>query len=110
MSDLVKRLSNGKRAVVASHSENAQELGKSIEKGFVFVKFTGTKGGTELGIPLDKEKSSTEGADFEHATGAVHLVGNLTLDYEEVELIADIELATMKGKGQLNVVTSRDTP
>ncbi|MEH1855170.1 MAG: hypothetical protein V7L11_26670 [Nostoc sp.] len=47
-----------------------------------------------------------DSADFEHQTGRVHLVGNLTLNYVKVRCIADIELASLERKGHLQPVES----
>jgi hypothetical protein len=40
-------------------------------------------------------------ADFENQSGAVHLEGELTLDFVKVRCIADIDLKTLSGKGHL---------
>jgi hypothetical protein len=40
-------------------------------------------------------------ADFENRSGAVHLEGELTLDFVKVRCIADIDLKTLAGKGRL---------
>lgn len=47
------------------------------------------------------EQTRLDGADFEGGTGNVHLVGSLTLNYDKVELVADIDLASLKGTGYL---------
>lgn len=63
-----------------------------------------TKAGTDLGIRLDPEASNFNEVNFEHQTGKVHLVGNLTLNFVKVRCIADIDLATLDGKGHLELV------
>jgi len=104
MNELVERLTKGDHAVAAERSANAAELREQIEREFVLVKFTETKGGTELGSQLDMNLTQLGDADFENATGHVHLVGNLVLNYDRVQLVADIDLATLKGKGHLVLV------
>src|SRR5690606_22643854 len=90
---LVKRLPQGSHAVIAGlHPERTvQALKEEIERGYVHIKFTETKGGTELGVRLDPAACDLSRADFEHQTGTVHLEGGLTLDYVKVRCIADID-------------------
>jgi hypothetical protein len=104
MDELVERLAKGDHPIIASRSDSVEELKQSIDRGYVLVKFTDTRGGTELGIRLDEELTDLSGADFEKATGSVHLVGNLILNYVRVRCIADVELATLKGKGHLDIL------
>ena len=102
MNELVERLSKGDHPVAFGRGEDtAKDLKERIDRGFVLVKFTGTQGGTELGLSLDKNATDVSGADFEQTTGTVHLVGDLILNYERVRCIADIDLATLKGTGHL---------
>lgn len=100
MNELVERL-KGSQPVIAERSTSPQELREQIERGFVLLKFVNTRGGTELGSQLDMEQTRLDGADFESGTGSVHLVGSLTLNYEKVLLVADIDLASLKGEGHL---------
>lgn len=106
MNELVQRLSKGEHSVEASlrPEKTATAFKESIDRGYVHIKFTNTNGGTDLGVRLDPEASDFQSADFEHQTGKVHLVGNLTLNYVKVRCVADIELATLKGKGHLEPV------
>jgi hypothetical protein len=69
--------------------------------GYVHVKFTGTRGGTELGVRLDPVALDVSKADFEGASGTVHLEGGLTLNYVKVRCVADIDLQTLTGTGRL---------
>jgi hypothetical protein len=50
------------------------------------------------------EQTRLEGADFASATGSVHLVGSLTLNYDKVQLVADIDLGSLKGTGHLVLI------
>ena len=106
MNELVQRLVTGNHPVEASLRPNksAQALKESIDRGYVHIKFTNTKGGTELGVRLDPEVSNLQEADFEGQTGKVHLVGNLTLNYEKVRCIADLDLKTLSGQGYLEPI------
>jgi hypothetical protein len=101
MSDLIRKLSEGSHPIAAERSKSPLELREQIGRKFVLLKFTGTQGGTELGSELDMALTDTSNADFEQGTGSVRLVGNLTLNYQKVQLVADIDLATLKGTGHL---------
>ncbi len=63
---LVKKLSEGVYPVTASElHKSAEELRQGIEKGYLYVKFTDTKRGTEFGIRLDREVTELSQADFQ---------------------------------------------
>jgi len=103
MSDLVRRLSEGKHPVQISlrPDRTVKALKESIDRGYVHVKFTGTRGGTELGVPLDRERSDLSAADFQQEQGRVTIVGELSLDYVKVRCRAEVELPSMEGLGAL---------
>ena len=101
--DLVQRLSEGEHPVEAGlrPERTVQALKACIDRDYVHIKFTETKGGTELGVRLDHEATDLSKADLEKGTGAVHLVGDLTLNYVKVRCVADIDLGTLAGTGRL---------
>ncbi len=102
MDELVERLSQGQHKVeVTVLPKTPQGLKESLERGYVHVKFTETRGGSELGVAIDPEATDTAAADFDNARGRIHIVGGLTLNYEKVRCIADIDLATLQGEGRL---------
>jgi len=103
MSDLVKRLTEGETRVVATRVSDAAELRERIDRGYVLVKFTETKGGTELGFEPELDQCSLDNADFSTGDGQVTLVGNLKLDYVPVKLIATLDLKTLEGRGKLEL-------
>src|SRR5215813_15043822 len=100
---LVDKLCEGDHPVIASlrPEKTAQALKERIDLGYVHIKFTETKGGTELGVRLDRDALDLSRADFENQAGTVHLEGDLTLDYVKVRCVADIDLKTLAGKGHL---------
>ncbi len=106
MNELVQRLSQGNHPVEASlrPEKTVAALKESIDRDYVHIKFTNTKGGTDLGVRLDREASQFNEADFEQQKGKVHLVGNLTLNYVKVICIADIDLETLTGIGHLEPI------
>ena len=106
MNDLVKRLSEGSHPVeVSLRPERTVKLFREmLDRGHVLVKFTQTRGGTELGVPLDKSRSDLTQADFDSESGRVRVCGELTLDYVPVRVVADIELPSMEGQGHLEIL------
>lgn len=104
--DLVQRLSESEHPVeVSLRPERSVEAFKDrIDQGYVHIKFTGTRGGTELGVRLDRDALELDRADFENRKGTVHLEGGLTLNYVKVRCVADIDLETLAGQGRLQPV------
>ena len=103
MDELVERLSQGEHPVtVGGPKPSLEEFRKRIEEmGYVFIKFTGTRGGTDLGVRVDKNATDLSHADFEQVTGVAHVEGTLILNYVKVRCIADIHLQTLDGTGHL---------
>lgn len=102
MNDLVRRLTE-EQPIEASVRPETTVAGfkAAVDRGYVHVKFVNTRGGTELGIPLDPERSDLSGADFDNASGSLHIVGDLTLDYTRVRFHGTVDLANLKGVGRL---------
>jgi uncharacterized protein YbdZ (MbtH family) len=100
---LVEKLCEGGHRVEASlrQEKTAKALKDRIDMGYVHIKFTETKGGTELGVRLDRNTLDLSHADFENQIGTAHLEGELTLDFVKVRCIADIDLQTLNGEGRL---------
>ena len=105
---LVDRLCEGDHVVeVGLRPEKTVKLFKeAIDRDYVHIKFTQTKGGTELGFRLDRVSSDFSKANFDSGVGTAHVEGNLTLDYVRVKCVADIDLAMLVGKGRLVKVES----
>ena len=103
MNELTERLATGDHPVtVGGPSPSLEELKHRIDEiGWVHIKFTDTRGGTDLGIRLDRQATDLSAADFENGTGTLHVEGTLTLNNNPVRLIADIDLATLDGTGHL---------
>lgn len=106
MNDLVQRLSEGSHAVEVSLRPNRtpQAFKECLDRGFVHIKFVNTRGGTELGMPVDRALSDLTAADLESGTGRARIVGSLTLDFVRVRCVADIELPALSGHGHLEVL------
>jgi len=106
--DLVKRLSEGAHPVVASlrPEKTIRAFKERINLGYVHLRFTDTRGETELGFRLDSGAVDLDHADFENQTGFIHLEGRLTLNHQKVRCIADIDLQTLAGVGYLAPVAA----
>ena len=106
---LVDRLCEGDHPVEVGlrPEKTLKVLKEAIDRNYVHIKFTATRGGTELGVALDRDACDFSGADFEAATGSVRLEGGLTLDYVKVRCIADIDLNTLQGSGHLVKVSAQ---
>ena len=105
INELVQRLSEGKHEVVIGHrDESYEEIKQRIEDGYIHIKFTQTRGGTELGINVDLNNTNLKELDFNKGEGLLHIEGTTNLNYNAVRCIADIDLATRKGQGCLQVI------
>ncbi len=102
MNELTERLTVTQPVVVGGYEPTVEELrNRTGEMGYVLVKFTETRGGTELGFPVDRDATDLSAADFNNSSGTVHVEGNLTLNDDPVRCIADVDLATLKGRARL---------
>ncbi|OFX84558.1 MAG: hypothetical protein A2W99_02740 [Bacteroidetes bacterium GWF2_33_16] len=102
LNELVERLTKKHDVECARPEKTAIALKECIDRDYVHVMFKKT--GTELGIQLDRRFCKFEEADFENAKGKVYLVGGLTLNYDKVRCIAEVDLSTCEGNGYLEPV------
>lgn len=104
MNELTERLTVEQPIIMGGVDATVEELrDRTGDMAYVLVKFTETRGGTELGFPLDPGTTDLSGANFEDGTGSVHVEGHLTLNGDPVRCIADIDLATLSGTGRLKL-------
>jgi hypothetical protein len=109
MDELTQRLASDQPVAVGGPTPTLEELRNRLEEiGTVFVKFTETRGGTDLGVRLDRAASDLGAADFDQGSGSVHIEGTLILNDDPVRCIADVDLATLKGTGRLVVVAEAE--
>jgi hypothetical protein len=101
VNELVQRLTNDQEIEASLRPATTLEAFRAaLDRGYVHVKFPNTRGGTELGIPIDRERSDLTGASSDQ--GSVKIVGNkIVLDYTPVRFHGTIDLATLKGTGRL---------
>jgi hypothetical protein len=101
MNELTQRLSVDQPVVMGGFEPTVEELRDRVgEMGYLLIKFTETRGGTELGFPLDRDAADLSGANFDQGSGTVHVEGNLVLNDDPVRCIANLDLATLKGTGR----------
>ncbi|RPI77064.1 MAG: MbtH domain protein [Desulfobacteraceae bacterium] len=105
MDELVQKLAAGDHPIVTQRYKTVEELKQAIDRGYVLIKFTDTRGGTELGVRLDQQRSDWSKADFAKATGTAHLAGDLTLNYVKVRCVADVDLSVLAGAGRPEIVS-----
>jgi hypothetical protein len=103
MDELTERLSRtGNTLVLGGPNPSREDLRRRVEElEYVLIKFTGTTGGTELGVTLDREATDTTAADFEQGLGHVHLEGTLFLNGDPVRCVADVDVDSLTGVGHL---------
>jgi hypothetical protein len=103
MNPLVKYLCEGEHPIEAllRPERSTQRLKECIDRNFVNVRFTDTRGGTELGFRVDRQASDFSNASPDLTEGKVKLVGCLILDYIRVQCVADLDLRTLSGSGHL---------
>jgi uncharacterized protein YbdZ (MbtH family) len=107
--DLVDRLAREQHPVEVGlrPDKTVEAFQECLNRGYVHIKFTGTRGGTELGVRLDTNACKLTEADFASGQGPVHLEGNLRLNYVDVRCIADIDLKSLSGSGRLERVAAQ---
>lgn len=105
MAELVERLAQPQEIAVAIRpAATPVSVRSAIERGFLPVRFTKTRGGTEVGVKVDTQRSIWSHADFDNGTGKIQLVGELTLDYTRARFHGTIDLAEMMGTGYLEEI------
>ena len=107
MNEPIQKLVAGDHPIEASvgPEKTVERFKSAIDREHVHIRFTGTRGGTNLGFTLDKTLSDVTKADFERKVGQVKLCGELTLDYERVRCVAEIDLSTLEGTGRLELLS-----
>lgn len=98
--DLVTYLSQGEHPICATGG-SAEDFLDRIRAGYVNLKFIDTRGGTELRVKLDPKASDMSRVDFTQRKGTVHLVGDLTMNFQPVRLVAEIAVESLEGVGRI---------
>lgn len=101
--NLVDFLSAGDHPIeldIQSETKKAA-LQKSIDQGYVVVRFLDTRGTTELGISLERDRCVLGNGNLDTLIGRIQIVGTLRLNDERVRCLADINLEDCTGTGHL---------
>lgn len=100
------RLSRGLQPVeLALRAErNTDALLRQVKTGCVQVRFTGTRGGTELSVPMESEDVQRISEQVERGEKTIRFTGGLSVDYTRVRCIADIDVETLTGTGKLEIL------
>jgi Core binding factor beta subunit len=106
LNELVVRLTKPQPVETARPEKTAKALKECVDRDYVHVMFKNT--GTELGVQLDRKDCKFDEGNFDDATGAVHIVGGLILNYDKVRCVADIKLDTCEGEGYLEPVSDEE--
>jgi hypothetical protein len=111
MNELVQRLTKEQHVIASLRPEpNVEAFKAAIDRGYVHVKFTETRGGTELGVRIDPARSDLTGADYANRSGSVKVAGELVLDYVRVRCHATINLDSLDGTGYLEILEDEVSP
>jgi hypothetical protein len=103
MDELVEKLSSGNHPVEAARPDKSlKSLKACVDRKYVHIMFKET--GTELGTELDLAKCELNALKSGATAGKIHLEGALTLNYEKVRVIADIDLESLEGTGSLQPI------
>ena len=104
---LVERLAKGSHPVVVAGvgdrtlAESVERFRQRMDRGHVSVRFTETRGGTELTLRFDPGAVDRSGCDFAGRSGSLALAGELNLDGVDVRCEVELSLAELAGTGRL---------
>ena len=100
---LVERLSASEREVEIwlGSRPDPGEFQRCLDRGYVHVRFLGTRGDTILGVRLGFTQGD-DGSGLEGRVGRIRLVGRLSLDYVACRCEVEVDVQTLKGSGRLS--------
>ncbi|OJW46877.1 MAG: hypothetical protein BGO67_04135 [Alphaproteobacteria bacterium 41-28] len=108
MDRLVSTLIEDKHPIeLEVRTETLSELSERIKGGFVFINFTDTQGGTEIGIELDESSKKLTDTILKKDIGTLKIVGTCEINYHKVKCHAEINLKTRQGLGYLELIDDR---
>lgn len=101
---LIDFLGNGQHPVILEQRISEQnDLFKKLREGFVFIRFTDTKGETELGVNLIPSECNLEDL-FKEKSKKAHLVGTCELNFVPVKCVVEVDLDNRAGLASLEVL------
>lgn len=105
-SPTVNRLLKGTQSINLNTITDLDDLIESIKRKYVFVTFTGTQGGTTLGLQLKKDTCRWEKRGFPKNIKKVEIYGTVSLDSCPLVIKAEIDLKSFTGHAEVNVVST----
>ncbi len=104
--DVVDFLSTGDHPIELAIKSEKKEIGmkKSIDQGYVVIRFLDTRGSTELGVRLERKLCVLGNENLDKLTGRIQIVGTLVLNDVRVRATADINLEDLTGTGHLDPI------
>ena len=107
MNKLIEMLSEGARPVIVNRKQpTVTQLKERIRMKHVPVLFQETC--TEIGIWLDERKCYLVAGDLEGEKGMLHLEGVVTLNYEKIRCLIDLDVSTLHGSGRIERVSDSE--
>ncbi len=106
LNELVQRLTAKQDVECVRPKKTSTALKECIDRNYVHVMFRKT--GTEVGVKLDRKACKFDGVNFEQGIGKVLIVGGLTLNYDRVRCVAEIDLSSCEGEGFLEPVSEAE--
>ncbi len=109
---LVRRLADGPHPVVVTGvgdpdaDDAIRRFRERLDRGQLQVRFTDTRGGTELGLRFEPASVDRAGCDFDTRSGQLTVAGELNLDGVDVRCEVQLSLADLAGSGRLHVLSS----
>ncbi|MGB0909658.1 MAG: MbtH family protein [Nitrospirales bacterium] len=102
--ELVDFLSAGDHPVKLELKSDTKdvELQNAINKGYVVIRFSDTRGGTDLGIRIERDLCVLDNCDVQILRGRMQIVGTVVLNNIRVRCTADINLEDCLGTGHLD--------
>lgn len=106
MDRLVKMLCKGEHLILLEpRIKDYSEIKDRLQKmKFVFIKFVDTIGETELGINVDDNLTNFKDANFDNKNGNLYIVGTCKLNYQNVRVTGNVNLANKKGRAKLEII------
>jgi uncharacterized protein YbdZ (MbtH family) len=96
--NLVERLCRGEQSVKVGLRSTPDPRGveAAVQRGHLHLEFTGTQGGTNVGIQIDPTQTTLDAA-FLAGSGRARIVGSFVLDFVPLTCVAEIDGRTLSG-------------
>lgn len=105
MDDLVKNLSsNTQKVILEENTKTNEEIYDRIKQGFVFIKFTQTRGtGTEVGINITN--SNIDEIENKNIPN-IEIEGKTKLNFHPIIIKAKVDMESRQGTAEVSLEES----